>query len=149
MPRSGLKLRAPFAASVALLAAACSRDEASRGIDPPLPPDVTRTLTEADDGGAVSLAVGDTIAVVLVGVPTAGYVWEADAVPGFLTPGEPLSGPTSRAQLQPGFTGGSHWEVLVFSAAGPGEGRLSLVQRRSWEENEPPADTFTVDVEVK
>jgi inhibitor of cysteine peptidase len=148
---------APLSALAALLLLpACAADEgaAERGggyaaIPAPLPPGSPRVLTEADDGTAVTLRPGQTIAVTLVGVPTAGYVWAAREVPAFLTEGERLSGPTSEAQNQPGFAGGYHWEVLVFEATRPGSGRLALAQSQPWETDEPPVDTFELDVTVE
>lgn len=115
----------------------------------PLPAGSPRVLTEADAGTTLAVAVGETIAVTLVGVPTAGYVWAAESVPGFLTETESLSGPTSEAQNQPGFAGGNHWEVLTFRVAAPGEGQLVLAQRRPWESDEAASDTFTVDVRAQ
>jgi predicted secreted protein len=108
---------------------------------------VGRVITAADDGGSVRLKRSQkTIAVALVGIPTAGFVWTPQSVPAFLTPGDKLTGRTTKAQLQPGFTGGRHWEVMVFRVTGPGSGRLTLVQRRPWEPEQPPIKTFTVDV---
>jgi predicted secreted protein len=145
-------------AAALLVLPACASDGAAAGgsdasgfpaVPAPLPPGSPRVLTEADDGSTVALRAGQTVAVTLIGVPTAGYVWEADETPAFLTAGTTLSGPTSMAQSQPGFTGGSHWEVLVFEAMRPGSGRLVLAQRRPWETDEPPTDTFAVEVTVE
>ncbi len=124
-------------------------DEAAAAISAPLPAGTPRVLTEADAATTVAVLVGDTIAVTLIGIPTAGYVWEADSVPGFLSAAESLSGPTSEAQNQPGFTGGSHWETLTFRVNAPGNGRLTLVQHRPWESDEPPAQTYEVGIRAQ
>ena len=49
--------------------------------------------------------------------------------------------------MQPGFSGGSHWEVFFFRVTGEGEGVLKFEQRRPWEEEtDPPSDEFSVTV---
>jgi inhibitor of cysteine peptidase len=110
---------------------------------------VALKLTAADKGGSFKLKQGERVSVSLVGVPTAGYVWAAAALPSFLTKTEEASGPTSKAQLEPGFAGGNHWEVLVFEATAKGSGVLKLEQRRPWETNEAPADSWTATITVE
>ena len=52
-------------------------------------------------------------------------------------------GATTSAQFLPGFTGGNHWEVVIFEAVAAGEGEIVLAQRRPWEDAaEPDASTF-------
>ena len=118
-----------------------------KGIEAPMREDVAVRITGADNGGAVKVVAGTTISVALVGVPTAGYQWAPAAVPPFLVADGETGGPTSEAQLQPGFSGGSHWEVFFFRVAGEGEGVLKFEQRRPWEEEtDPPSDEFSVTV---
>jgi len=112
----------------------------------PTPSDVAVRINAAQDGQTVQVGVNQRFAVELVGIPTAGYVWQAAQMPAFLTRAGDAGGPTITAQNQPGYTGGSHWEVLMFAATGPGTGELVLEQRRPWETNEPPAHTFRVTV---
>lgn len=119
-------------------------------IKPPTPADVATRVGEADAGKTVSIKVGDRLAVELVGVPTAGYLWDVLEKPAFLSADGTFGGPTSTAQLQPGFAGGSHWEVLVFRATASGEGVLKLVQKRPWETTpEPGSKTFGVTVRAE
>lgn len=106
-------------------------------------------ITAADKGKTLQVAVGAPFAVELVGVPTAGYLWKAVDTPAFLKETGTAGGPTSQAQRQPGFAGGNHWEVTTFVAERAGEGLLKFEQRRPWESNEPPADTFSVTIEAK
>lgn len=119
-------------------------DAGSSMLPPPWPDGLAARIGEADAGEAVAVPVGQPFAVALVGVPTAGYVWLAEDPPAFLESTGESSGPTTKAQLQPGFTGGNHWEVLSFRATAPGAGTLRLVQRRPWETQEPPSRTFEV-----
>jgi inhibitor of cysteine peptidase len=112
----------------------------------PTPGDVNVRIDAAQNGRTIEVAVNQRFAVELVGVPTAGYLWAPVSVPPFLTPAGEASGPTTRAQSQPGFTGGNHWEVFVFTANAQGRGALVFEQRRPWETSEPPSRTFSVTI---
>lgn len=91
-------------------------------------------LTAEDDGRAVALGVGETMAVALEANPSTGYAWEVAAVDDsvlradeweFVQGGE-------GALLGAGGT-----QVLRFTALAEGETVLELVHRRSWESEEP------------
>lgn len=111
---------------------------------------VTQHITASDKGKTISVPVGTTFSVDLVGVPTAGYVWAVAEKPAFLSEPREASGNTTTAQSQPGFVGGNHWEVFAFEAKSAGEGTLKLEQRRPWEpKTEPAADTFTVTIKAQ
>jgi predicted secreted protein len=112
----------------------------------PTPDDVAVHITAAQNGQTVNVAVGQRFAIELVGVPTAGYVWAPSQVPAFLTRAGEASGNTTQAQSQPGFTGGNHWEVTMFSATAAGTGEIVMEQRRPWETTEPASDTFRVTI---
>lgn len=126
--------------------AAPAPSQSSSGLPAPTPSEVTTRITMAQLGQTVDVRVGQRFAVELVGVPTAGYVWAPATVPAFLTRAGEESGPTSQAQRQPGFTGGNHWEVLMFAATAAGTGELVLEQRRPWESNEPANASFRVTI---
>lgn len=121
----------------------------SSGLPAPTPSDVPVHIGAAQAGQTVDVAVGQRFAVELVGVPTAGYVWATKTIPRFLASAGETSGPTTQAQRQPGFTGGNHWEVSLYTATEAGEGELVLEQRRPWETSEPPADTFRVTIRAR
>ena len=112
----------------------------------PTPAAVTTRIGADQNGQTVNVAIGQRFAVELVGVPTAGYVWSAKTVPAFLSAAGETSGNTTSAQSQPGFVGGNHWEVLMFSATAAGSGELVLEQRRPWETDEPANATFRVTI---
>lgn len=139
-----------FAACAALALGACAAtsDPAatpSQSLAAPTPADVATTIGAADNGKIVAVAVGAKIAVELVGVPTAGYLWRVVEKPAFLEAAGEYGGPTSSAQLEPGFAGGNHWEAFAFTVIAAGEGALKLEQRRPWEEDsEPAAGEFSV-----
>lgn len=121
----------------------------SDAVPAPTPTSVTQRLTAADNGRTITVPVGGRFAVELVGVPTAGYIWQVDTKPAFLSDAVETSGNTTRAQSQPGFAGGNHWEVFVFSANAAGQGTLKLGQRRPWEKNEPASQTFSVTIRAQ
>jgi predicted secreted protein len=141
-----------------ILGACAAKDEtataragsaSSQSVPAPTREGVSRRLTAADDGKAALVAVGTTISVELIGVPTAGYAWDVAAAPAFLKPAGEASGPTSEAQRQPGYAGGNHWEVFFFEVVAAGEGELRIEQRRIWEEGGPPDDSFSVLVKAE
>lgn len=121
----------------------------NQGLAAPTAPGVSVRITQADKDKTVAVPVGATFAVELVGVPTAGYVWSPTSVPDFMSKVDELGGPTTEAQRSPGFTGGNHWEVTLFTVKGPGKARLEFQQRRPWETNEPANAVFSVTIEAR
>lgn len=122
---------------------------ASGSVPAPTPAGVTQRLTASDNGATVTVPVGGRFAVELVGVPTAGYLWQVDEKPAFLSEAGETTGNTTTAQSQPGFAGGNHWEVFAFTANAAGEGKLKLAQRRPWEKDQPPTQTFVVTIQAR
>jgi predicted secreted protein len=122
----------------------------SRSLPAPKVDGVVRDLTEADAGASVEMKVGEKISISLVGVPTAGYLWSAASPPAFISVSDGPGGATSSAQMLPGFAGGNHWEVLVIEAVAAGEGEITLVQKRPWEDTPDPSDqTFKFKLKVQ
>ncbi len=153
-----MKRAIPLTALLALMACAptatttstAAPSQASNGaVGPPTPNAVTIHIRQEQNGQTVQVPVNQRFAVELVGVPTAGYVWAPATMPAFLTRAGEASGNTTEAQSQPGFAGGNHWEVLMFAATGPGTGELVLEQKRPWETNQPPAQTFRVTIQAQ
>lgn len=118
----------------------------SASVPAPTPEDVAVRINAEQNGQTIEVGVNQRFAIELVGVPTAGYQWAPAQVPAFLTRAGEASGATTEAQSQPGFTGGNHWEVLMFAATEAGEGELVLEQRRPWETSEPANATFRVTI---
>ena len=112
----------------------------------PTPEDVAVRITAEQNGQTVEVGVNQRFAVELVGVPTAGYVWQPAQVPAFITRAGEAGGNTIAEQSQPGYAGGNHWEVLMFSATAAGTGELVIEQRRPWESDEPATQTFRVNI---
>lgn len=140
--------------ALALLAACAPAQEAKEeapvsnnsAVPAPTPQDVAVRINAAQDGQTVEVAVNQRFAIELVGVPTAGYVWAPAQAPDFITRAGETSGNTTRAQSQPGFTGGNHWEVTMFAATTAGTGEIVMEQRRPWETTEPANNTFRVTI---
>ncbi|PZO54123.1 MAG: hypothetical protein DCF16_05400 [Alphaproteobacteria bacterium] len=139
--------------AAALTMAACTPEAeeevepvTEQGVAAPTPDDVTVRITAEQAGQTINVGVNQRFAVELVGVPTAGYVWAPAQIPAFVTRAGEASGNTSAAQSQPGFTGGNHWEVLMFSATAPGTGELVIEQRRPWEEDGAANNSFRVTI---
>lgn len=137
-------------AVLALAACAAISDKADApqqfsSLAAPTPDGVALVVKGDSDGQKVTAKVGTKIAVELVGVPTAGYMWAIAEKPPFLEAAGEYGGPTSEAQLQEGFAGGNHWEAFLFNVTAAGEGVLRFEQRRPWEgDEEPPTDEFSV-----
>ena len=153
-------MKAPHALVIlfAAMLSACAPSERAEGervtprgesVAAPTPDEVTIRISFPMAGQVVQTPIGARFAVELIGVPTAGYVWAPAAVPEFIAPLGERGGPTTEAQRQPGFTGGSHWEVFVFETRAAGRGDLRFEQRRPWESGEPPAQTFAVTIEAR
>lgn len=140
-----------LALAIALFAAApgARAQPTNAAIAAPTPRDVTIRVTQAQSGQTIVVPIEARFAVELVGIPTAGYVWAPVEMPAFLTRAGEATGPTSSAQMQRGFTGGNHWEVLMFSALEPGRGELWIAQKRPWETGVEPAAVFMVTIEAR
>jgi inhibitor of cysteine peptidase len=104
-------------------------------------------IGKADNGKRARVPVGQFVLVRLPGNPTTGYGWRAAALGGqsvrLLM--EPQYVP---ATAKPGMVGGGGTFFFKFQAIQPGTTTIRLVYVRSWEKNQPPADTFTCTVEV-
>lgn len=123
-------------------------EKASLTLPAPKTPEAPLRITAADAGKTFTIQTGQTFAVEMIGIPTAGYSWNVVNVPKIFVPAGETGGATHRDQLQPGFAGGHHWEVLLFKATSVGAGTLQLEQRRAWESNKPALKTFKVKIKV-
>ena len=85
-------------------------------------------LTKDDSGGTRSVRVGDEVTVVLDENPTTGYRWHADIDTARLQlTADHYEGPEHRI-------GAGGTRQLTFAPVQPGQSRLHLVKRRSWEQ---------------
>jgi inhibitor of cysteine peptidase len=152
---AGLRAEVAFAATQGLIKgdaagnlnpkAAMSRIAAAvlliRAMEP-----ATLELDESDNGGTVTLQVGDTVEVVLKGNPTTGFGWMADITEEDAGIIQQVGEPTYVSDSDLIGSGGTY--TFTFKALKAGEAVLKLVYRRSWE-TDPPIQTFSVTVNVE
>jgi inhibitor of cysteine peptidase len=101
-------------------------------------------LTIADNNKTCTLAVGDTVRVVLEGNPTTGYTWEQIS-----TENKNLRQIDSFYASSSNRCGAGGLFTFVFSAISPGKCELQLSYRRPWEQNTPPIKTFHSTLIIK
>ena len=107
----------------------------------------TVALDAGDNGKAIELAVGQTLAITLDSNPTTGYSWEAAGEHEELVQvGEPEYKQRNQDKQ---LVGAGGQETLRFEAKRVGQVRLELVYHRPWETDVQPAETFAVDVTIK
>jgi len=92
-------------------------------------------LTDANNGGQVTVKVGQTINLQLDANPSTGFGWEVSQLDTMLL-----------ADL-PAEAGG--WEYFHFTMQQKGETTLKLIYHRSWEKGVEPAKTFEVKIQIE
>jgi parallel beta-helix repeat protein len=118
--------------------------EASKSIsDIPL----TVNVNDNDNGGQVTLRLGQILAVTLESNPTTGYSWSpVEKQDSILEKfGDSLYFPSEQDD---GTVGAGGWEILYFKSINIGQETLELVYRRSWETDVEPIKTFSINVVV-
>jgi inhibitor of cysteine peptidase len=102
-------------------------------------------LDAGDDGSQVELKAGQTLIVSLEGNPTTGYTWEAAELD------EQVLRQVGEAEFKPDSDaiGAGGIQTLRFETVNSGQTTLNLVYHRSWETDEEPAETFSVQVVVR
>jgi predicted secreted protein len=107
------------------------------------PPDPL-SITQADAGSSVTLAVGQRLNVHLSAQFGTGYSWAAAADSTPLLKFEDSSAEGSAAM-----PGGAQMQALVFSAIAAGKGTLKIEYRQPWVKDVPPAKTYSIAVTVR
>ncbi|MGL4743157.1 MAG: protease inhibitor I42 family protein [Dermatophilaceae bacterium] len=97
-----------------------------------------RELGESDDGGVVSLVLGERVALTLSETPTTGYRWAASTAGGLELVSDETLAPTAAA---PGAGG-----MRRFIVVGYASGALTAVLTRGWES--APLSVVRVTMEV-
>lgn len=105
-------------------------------------------LENAADGTAVTLDVGQVLALKLESNPTTGYGWGAVEIDKTIleVSGDPeyIGAPPSSTLM----VGAGGWEVLRFKALKSGTTTLKLGYFRSFEPDVPPLQVITLKIEV-
>ncbi len=105
-------------------------------------------LDKSASGRTVTPALGQQVVISLKGNPTTGYSWSCAKIEGDAAV---AVGKIKyvRDQAKPGMVGVGGVFVATFKAAKIGKSKITLEYKRPWEKNKPPAETFTLTVEVK
>ncbi len=106
----------------------------------------TLTVTDQDNGKDVDLTSGATLIVKLKSNPSTGYAW---VVAGDASPLRLEKTAYVKNSQSAKVAGAPGMQVLRFGASASGMANLTVVYRRSWEYNVPPAQTFTLRVNVR
>ena len=106
------------------------------------------SLTEEDNGRAITIAVGECFDVRLKSNVTTGYEWQLVEMDASILEN------TDKEYVQdiapPGMTGVGGTEIWEFAGETPGQTELRLEYRRPWEPvANKPEDTFEIEVTVK
>ena len=104
-----------------------------------------RKLSEQDDGGTVTLGIGEQLDITLAANPTTGYQWEVASGDSAVLKqvGEPVYTADSAA------LGSGGTMTFHFVALAPGQTTLKLVYHRPFEKDTPPVQTFEITAVVK
>lgn len=101
-------------------------------------------ITKAENGSAVSVAVGDTVELRLIENPTTGYRWKLDSVDN-----SALQPKDSKYQGEGSMPGQGGTRVFTFTALKTGRINLSAKNIREWEGEGSAIDRFQATVEIK
>lgn len=112
----------------------------------PKAPSSTVTVTDQDNGKDIDLTTGATLIVKLKSNPSTGYGWTVSGDPSPLRLEKSTYVKNTHASKTVGVPG---MQVLRFSASSAGMATLTVVYRRSWEYNVPPAKTFSLRVNIR
>jgi inhibitor of cysteine peptidase len=104
-------------------------------------------LEESDNGGQISLEIGQILSITLPSNPTTGYSWEAIALEQAIL--AQSGNPEYVSEAEGDLVGAGGTETFRFEAVASGEAQLTLIYHRQFEEGVEPIDTFSVTVEVR
>ena len=102
-------------------------------------------LNAADNGQAITAAVGQTLVIELVSNPTTGYSWQIDQIDAAILQQVGEVQYASDSNL----TGSGGVETFTFTVVGSGETTLTLIYHRTWEEGVAPIDIFILPITVE
>jgi inhibitor of cysteine peptidase len=103
-------------------------------------------VEKGDDGGDVTLGIGQVLDVHLPSNPSTGYAWQIVECPDFLTPAEVSIFESDAGE---GVVGAGGVETWRFTGASTGTGTLVLEYRQAWEPDVPAEDTYEITVTVR
>lgn len=136
--RAAARATTVFTIALAMTACRTISDDVPRG----------PRLVAVTASGPVSVTVGDTVAVVLPANPSTGFQWEVATTPDvrvLAAAGDQTYTPSTGRSPMPGAGGTASFRFLAVAGGTTG---ITLVYRRRWETDVPPAETVTVAVTV-
>ena len=105
-------------------------------------------IGEADAGKTFDLPKGGSLEITLAGNPTTGYEWsQAAGNDAVLMPVGTYT--YKQNQAAAGMVGVGGKFTFNFKASGLGATKLKFSYQRPWEKNEPPIQTFEMNINVK
>lgn len=110
----------------------------------PAKPALVKTLTETDNGAAVTLTLKSRLTVRLPARPGTGYSWTLKAGSSLLRLVKSYM--QAPAHLLPG---GTETQAFVFTPSAAGTDELKLEYRRPWEKGVAPAKVFRFTATVE
>lgn len=128
-----------------ILASICGTVTAQQAADAKKSESVVGVM-EADNGKDIELNTGQTLRIKLKTIAGTGYAW---ALSGDPAPLKLTKTYTQKSNSTARRAGGPQMSVFDLSASSAGLANVTIVYRRSWEYNIPPAKTFTVRVNVR
>jgi len=105
----------------------------------------TKVVTDADNGKAVEIKMGDVLEVRLSSNPSTGYAWYLQKQS---TPLLKLTGQSQTQSTQPG-VGRPVVQVFEFAPRATGSGVLLLHYVRSWLNPDPNEEQFSLHVTIE
>lgn len=107
----------------------------------------TTVLTEANNGQTIQLKKEGSLSITLVSNPTTGFQWTIDQIdPAQL---KQLGEPDYATDCPNGLPGCGGRQTFRFTAIAAGQSQLRLIYHRTFEPNTPPAQTFSVTIDIQ
>lgn len=139
-------LAAAFVGALAMQSVSCAADPAK----PAAEGHKAIVVGKDSSGKKIAVPAGQTFVVRLPGNATTGYMWALAKIDGPAV--EQVGKDEYIPDPPPGgkpLTGSGGVSVFTFKAAKAGAATISLEYKRSWEKDQPPAEKFSVTVDVK
>ena len=113
----------------------------------PVPPAASSPiqLGPDDNGSDITLSGDQLLSITLPGNPTTGYAWETNPTPDAAIL-ELVEEPTFTSDSKALGSGGEF--TFTYLAAGEGQVKLRLIYHRSFEQDVPPLEEYTLNVRV-
>jgi inhibitor of cysteine peptidase len=127
-----------LALAAALVAAGCAQH-----VGEPETAIAQVTLTSAHEGQQAAIAPSRVMTVRLPSQPATGFIWEVEQID------RSVLKPLDDAHEYRGEAGGEATHVHRFLPSRRGRTRLKLVYHRPWQTDVPPAQTYTIDLDVE